>query len=139
MDQFIQLVDKIPHLLRFVATKPSVPTLLLLLLVHSHRVVVSADDRCYSPRMSTITLEYPSAWLAAMGLDAARFANEARVASAMKLFECGRLSSGQAAQFASMSRAEFLLSCRQWGVASVQWDDAELDAEFSSELRHAAP
>ena len=84
--------------------------------------------------MSTIILEYPSAWLAAMGMDAPRFASEARIASAMKLFECGRLSSGQAAQFAAISRTEFLLSCRQWGVASVQWDDDELNAEFASEL-----
>lgn len=82
----------------------------------------------------TITLEYPPAWLAAMGLDASRFANETRVAAAMKLYESGRLSSGQAAQFAGMSRTEFLLSCRQWNVASVQWDDAELDAEFTSKL-----
>ena len=84
--------------------------------------------------MSTITLEYPSSWLAAMGLDAPRFATEARMASAMKLFECGRLSSGQAAQFAGMARAEFLLSCRQWGVDSVKWDDEELSAEFAAEL-----
>jgi predicted HTH domain antitoxin len=81
--------------------------------------------------MSTITLEYPPAWLAAMGLDAPRFAKDARVASAMKLFECGRLSSGQAAQFAGMGRVEFLLSCRQWGVSSVDWDADELKAEFS--------
>jgi len=89
--------------------------------------------------MSTITLEYPPAWLAAMGLDASRFAAEARVASAMKLFECGRLSSGQAAQFAGMARAEFLLSCRQWGVASVEWDDDELSAEFAEALPVVSP
>jgi hypothetical protein len=84
--------------------------------------------------MSTITLEYPPDWLAAMGLDASRFATEAKVASAMKLFECGRLSSGQAAQFGGMSRADFLLSARQWGVDSVHWDDEELEAEFLTDL-----
>ena len=85
--------------------------------------------------MSTITLEYPPAWLAAMGLDAPRFAQEARLASAMQLFECGRLSSGQAAQFTGLERAEFLLSCRQWGVASVEWDEADLRAEFAGDVR----
>lgn len=89
--------------------------------------------------MSTITLEYPPAWLAAMGMDAPRFATEARIASAMKLFECGRLSSGQAAQFAGMDRAGFLLSCRQWGVASVDWDAEELEAEFAEPLPVTAP
>ena len=85
--------------------------------------------------MSTITLEYQPAWLAAMGLDAARFASEARTASAMKLFEIGRLSSGQAAQMAGVSRVEFLLSCKQWGVASVELDESELAAEFTTPLK----
>ena len=89
--------------------------------------------------MSTITLEYPPSWLAAMGMDAPRFAEEAKTAAAMKLFECGRLSSGQAAQLAGLTRAEFLLSCRQWGVASVHWDDEDLSAEFSGELPIIAP
>lgn len=84
--------------------------------------------------MSAMTLEYPSHWLAVMGLEPEDFAQEARTAAAMKLFERGRFSSGQAAQFAGMSRTEFLLSCHRWGVPSVQWDDAELEAEFSSQM-----
>jgi len=48
----------------------------------------------------------------------------------MKLFEMGRLTSGQAAQLAGVSRAFFLLTCPQWNVPSVVWDAAELDAEF---------
>ncbi len=89
--------------------------------------------------MSTITLEYPPAWLAAMGVDAARFADETRTAAAMKLYESGRLSSGQSAQLAGLTRAEFLLSCRQWGVASVDWDEDELRAEFAAELPLQTP
>jgi predicted HTH domain antitoxin len=52
----------------------------------------------------------------------------------MKLFECHRLSSGQAAQLAGVSRAEFLLTCHQWGVSSVNWDEEDLAAEFSDDL-----
>jgi predicted HTH domain antitoxin len=81
-----------------------------------------------------VTLEYPPQWLATMGLNAEDFAQEARTAAAMKLFERGRFSSGQAAQFAGMQRGEFLLTCRQWGVSSVNWDDADLNAEFATEL-----
>lgn len=84
--------------------------------------------------MSTITLDYPSSWPAAMGSDDLQFAADAKTAAAMKLFECGKLSSGQAAQLAGLGRAEFLLSCRQWGVASVEWDGDEIDAEFGCPL-----
>lgn len=84
--------------------------------------------------MSAVVLEYPDAWLAALSTDEPRFAQETRLAAAMKLFERGRFTSGQAAQFAGLGRAEFLLNCPQWGVDSVKWDDAELEAEFSTPL-----
>lgn len=84
--------------------------------------------------MSAVTFEYPSSWLACMGTDAQHFARDAKMAAAMKLFEMERLTSGQAAQFAGVSRVEFLLSCRQWGVDTVQWDAEELEAEFSTPM-----
>ena len=84
--------------------------------------------------MNAVTLEYPDAWLAALGTDAQHFAQDAKMAAAMKLFEIGRFTSGQAAQFAGVSRRDFLLSCRQWCVDSVKWDAAELDAEFAMPL-----
>ena len=87
-----------------------------------------------SDRMNAVTLEYPEAWLAAMGTNAERFAEETKMAAAMKLFEIGKFTSGQAAQFAGIGRKQFLLSCRQWGVDTVKWDSAELDAEFSTPL-----
>jgi len=48
----------------------------------------------------------------------------------MKLFEMGRLTSGQAAQLAGVSRVAFLMSCPQWNVPTVTWDAAEISAEF---------
>ncbi len=87
-----------------------------------------------SPPLNAVTLEYPANWLAAMGTDAQRFAQDAKMAAAMKLFEMERFTSGQAASFAGVSREEFLLSCRQWGVDSVKWDEAEVEAEFATPL-----
>ena len=49
------------------------------------------------------------------------------MALAVKLYEMGRLTSGQAASLAGISRVAFLLS----GSASVEWDQEELEAEFS--------
>ncbi|MGV3662425.1 MAG: UPF0175 family protein [Prosthecobacter sp.] len=63
--------------------------------------------------MSAVVLEYPESLLIALGTDAPHFAEETKMAAAMKMFERDRLTSGQAAQFAGVGRAEFLLSCSQ--------------------------
>lgn len=84
--------------------------------------------------MKTVVLEYPESWLPALSTNAGSFAQEAKMAAAMKLFEVGRFSSGQAAQFAGVGRQEFLLSCRQWGVDTVNWDEEELAREFETPL-----
>ena len=52
------------------------------------------------------------------------------IAQSHKLYEMGRLTSGQASRIAGVSRVTFLLDCRRYGVASVEWDQAEIDAEF---------
>jgi len=52
------------------------------------------------------------------------------MAAAMKLFEMGRLTSGQAAQLAGISRMAFLFNCQQWNVFAVNWDADEIAAEF---------
>lgn len=80
--------------------------------------------------MKAMRIEYPESWAAAAGASLERFEEEARMALAMKLFEMGRLTSGQAARLAGVSRTAFLLSCPQWNVPTVAWDAAEISAEF---------
>ena len=80
--------------------------------------------------MKAMQIEYPESWTAAAGSTTERFENEARMALAMKLFEMGRLTSGQAAQLAGVSRLAFLFNCPQWNVPAVNWDAAELATEF---------
>ena len=80
--------------------------------------------------MKAIAIEYPEAWTAVSGSSAEAFERDTRIAAAVKLFEMGRLTSGQAAQLAGLSRVAFLLACPQWGVAAVAWDEDELAAEF---------
>jgi len=81
--------------------------------------------------MKAMQIEYPESWTAAAGSTPERFESEARMALAMKLFEMGRLSSGQAAQLAGLSRVAFLFNCPQWDVSAVNWDAAEMAAEFN--------
>jgi predicted HTH domain antitoxin len=84
--------------------------------------------------MNAITLEYPDSWLVPMATDALNFAKDAKMVAAVKLFEVGKLTSGQAAQFAGVGRQEFLLGCRLWGVDSVNWDADEIEAESATLL-----
>lgn len=80
--------------------------------------------------MKSLSIKYPESVLASMNLSTDDFEKEAKLALAAKLFELGRLTSGQAAQLAEISRFAFLLTCSRYGSSSVKWDDEELDAEF---------
>lgn len=81
--------------------------------------------------MRTIEIEYPETLPAILNLSPEAFEKEARFALTVKLYEMGRVTSGQAARLAGVSRVTFLLECRNYGAASVEWDKAELDAEFA--------
>lgn len=81
--------------------------------------------------MRTIEIEYPETLPAILNLSPEAFEQEARFALTVKLYEMGRITSGQAARLAGVSRVTFLLECRSYGAASVEWDQAELDAEFA--------
>ena len=80
--------------------------------------------------MRVIEIPYPEALAAVLHLSPAAFEYEAKMALAVKLFELGRLTSGQAAQLAGVSRVTFLLECHRFGVPSVAWDHDEISAEF---------
>jgi len=83
--------------------------------------------------MKSIEIEYPEAVAAALNLSPEAFTQEAKLALSVKLFEMGRLTSGQAANLAGVPRAQFLLECKRFGAASVHWDDEELAAEFGEQ------
>ncbi len=80
--------------------------------------------------MKTIEIEYPEAIPAVLNISSEIFEQEAKVALAVKLYELGRLTSGQAAKLAGMSRVAFLLSCKQYESNTVSWDQSEIAAEF---------
>jgi predicted HTH domain antitoxin len=82
--------------------------------------------------MSLLTAEYPEDLLRALRMSKEEFESEARFAMAAKLFELGKLTSGQAAQLVPMERVEFLKRLSEVGVAAIAWDPAEKREEFGN-------
>jgi predicted HTH domain antitoxin len=79
-----------------------------------------------------LTIEYGDDVLFSAGLTRDEFDQEARFVLAAKLYELGRLSSGQAAKLCGKGRVDFLLSLPRIGVSisNLQPEDSEAEAEF---------
>ena len=81
--------------------------------------------------MAALTLEIPETVLLSSGQSREDFLREARFLLAAKLFERGGLSSGKAAEFCAMRRAEFLLALGRAGIPAIDLDDEEMGPEFA--------
>lgn len=80
-----------------------------------------------------VTIEYDDALLFNLGLSNEQFSNEAKFLLAAKLYELGRLSSGQAAKLAGKDRVDFLLSLSSIGVSisNLRPEDAQTESDFA--------
>lgn len=79
-----------------------------------------------------LTLDYNDDLLVSLGLSEKEFRAEAGFLLAAKLYELGRLSSGQAARLCELSRVSFLLNLPRAGVAisNLRPEDADADIAF---------
>jgi hypothetical protein len=84
-----------------------------------HRLVAQVSKPAVSPISKSAGVEIPDTLCLCKTRGFANFENAARLALGMKLFEMGRLTSGQAAQLAGISRIAFLFACPQWNVPAV--------------------
>jgi predicted HTH domain antitoxin len=79
-----------------------------------------------------LTIEYGDDVLFSTGLTRNEFDDEARFLLAAKLYELGRLTSGQAAKLCGKGRVDFLLSLPRIGVSisNLRPEDAETELSF---------
>ena len=76
-----------------------------------------------------ITLSVPEETLLALKLTAEQLGAEVRLASAVKLYELGRLSTGAAATLAGIPHMVFLTKLADYGVDSFDLTGEELRRE----------
>jgi hypothetical protein len=103
----------------------------LISLVSDFRI--SAFDRlCHSASMKTLTVQVPEALLLQSGCSEAALASETQFLLALKFFELGRLTSGQAAEMCGTNRVDFLVAAAKAGVPAADLDGEELTKEIQN-------
>jgi predicted HTH domain antitoxin len=80
--------------------------------------------------MKTLEIQYPDTLPDVTSQTEREFQRELKMALASKLFELGRITSGQAADIAGVSRYAFLSDLSRFGVNAVDWDLEEIEAEL---------
>jgi predicted HTH domain antitoxin len=80
-------------------------------------------------KMVRMTIEMPEGALAALHKDPNGFAQELRLAAAVKWYELRLVSQGRAAEIAGITRSEFLGALGRFGVSPFQYGADELLAD----------
>lgn len=80
--------------------------------------------------MKTFSVEYPESILDSLHMSEREFERDARMAMAVKLFDAGKLTSGQASDLVGMPRVHFLYDLERWGVSALQTPEDELTSDL---------
>ncbi|AUB85730.1 UPF0175 family protein [Candidatus Thiodictyon syntrophicum] len=83
--------------------------------------------------MTRLTLGIPESAFATLYQAPTEFAQEMRVAAAVKWYELERISQGRAAEIAGLTRAAFIDALSRYRVSPFQYSEEDL----SEELRDA--
>ena len=78
---------------------------------------------------NVLTIPYTDELLFAVNETSEEFERTARFLLALKLYELGKISSGQASKIADMRRSDFILSLGQYKVSPFQAEINEITEE----------
>ena len=81
-----------------------------------------------------MTIEYTDDILFTLGLSALEFSDKAKLLLAAKLYELGKLSSGQAARLAGKERVDFLLTLSRFRIALSNLRSEDMKDELAFAL-----
>ncbi len=84
----------------------------------------------YTSPVKTFSVEYPESILDSLHMSEREFERDARMAMAVKLFDAGKLTSGQAADLVGIPRVHFLYDLERWGVSALQTPEDELTSDL---------
>ena len=80
--------------------------------------------------MTQLILQMPESAFATLHRSPDEFAQEMRVAAAVKWYELGRVSQGRAAEIAGLTRAAFIDALSRYQVSPFQYTAEELTKEL---------
>ena len=80
--------------------------------------------------MQSLTIQFPDDAFAALRKAPAEFAQAMRLTAAVKWYEMGEVSQGQAAVIAGMTRSAFIASLYQFQVSPFQYSPGELEEDL---------
>lgn len=82
--------------------------------------------------MVTLSINIPDSLFISMGGSLQEVTLETQFLLAMKLFEMGRISSGQASVMCGMDRISFIIKAGKARIPVVDLDESELQAEIEN-------
>ena len=82
------------------------------------------------PKM--INIQYPESLANSLKLNDEDFKKEMKMASLVKLYEIGKISSGTAAKVLGVSRVDFLDNLAKYKVSVFNYDSSELNEDISN-------
>jgi len=84
--------------------------------------------------MDTLTIHIPESVLLQSGTSCEMLQREGKLWLALRFFQSGLLTSGQAANMCDMNRVDFLFEAGRHGVAAADLDGDELNRELEGAL-----